>query len=79
MRASITSLIVPSRRPQRRTVVLGIVLLIFAVGMGYGAMVGHRNWNARLAHTERAALLSDAPTRPAWPHDAADAVTRSAR
>jgi hypothetical protein len=50
MRASITSLIVPSRLPQRRTVVLGIALLLFAVGLGYGAMVGHRAWNARLDH-----------------------------
>ena len=50
MRASITSLIVPSRRPQRRTVVLGLALLLFAVGLGYGAMVGNRAWNARLDH-----------------------------
>ena len=50
MRASITSLIVPRRRPQRRTVVLGMALLLFAAGLGYGAMVGHRTWNARLAH-----------------------------
>jgi len=50
MRASITTLIVPKRLPQRRTVVLGIALLLFAVGLGYGAMVGHRAWNARLDH-----------------------------
>ena len=27
---------------------LGIVLLLFAVGVGYGAVVGQRVWNARL-------------------------------
>ena len=48
MRASITSVIVPGRLPSRRTVVLGIALLLFAVSLGYGAMVGQRAWNARL-------------------------------
>ena len=50
MRASITSVIVPGRLPRRRTVMLGIVLLLFAVSVGYGARVGHRVWNAQLAH-----------------------------
>jgi hypothetical protein len=49
MRASITSLIVPRRLAHRRTLTLGLVLLLFALGVGYGAMVGHRAWNARLA------------------------------
>lgn len=48
MRAPITKLIVPGRVPQRRTVMLGIALLLFAVSLGYGAMVGQRAWNARL-------------------------------
>ena len=48
MRASITSVIVPGRLPRRRTVMLGIALLLFAVSLGYGAMVGHRAWNAQL-------------------------------
>jgi hypothetical protein len=47
MRASITSLIVPGRVARRRTVVLGIALLLFAVSLGYGAMIGQRAWNAQ--------------------------------
>lgn len=43
MRASITSLIVPGRRLQRRTVVFGIVLLLFAVSLGYGAIKSQRH------------------------------------
>ena len=54
MRASITSLIVPGRLLHRRTVVLGIVLLLFAVSVGYGAMIGRRAWNAQL---EREAVV----------------------
>jgi hypothetical protein len=54
MRASITSLIVPGRLLSRRTVMLGIVLLLFAASLGYGAMVGHRAWNAQL---EQAAAI----------------------
>src|SRR5688572_3450774 len=48
MRASITSLIAPGRLPHRRTVMLGFVLLLFAAGIGYGAMTRHRAWNAQL-------------------------------
>jgi hypothetical protein len=50
MRASITRLIVPGRLLHRRTVMLGIVLLLFAASVGYGAMIGHRAWNAQLEH-----------------------------
>ena len=48
MRASITSLIVPRRRLQRRTVMFGIVLLLFAVSLGYSAIKGQRVWHAQL-------------------------------
>jgi hypothetical protein len=46
MRASITSWI-PGRVVRRRTVMLGLVLLLFAVSVGYSAMVGQRTWNAQ--------------------------------
>jgi hypothetical protein len=50
MRASITSLIVPGRLPARRTLLVGIAVLILTVTVGYGAAVGSRAWNA---HIER--------------------------
>src|SRR5687767_7172349 len=50
MRASITRLIAPGRLPARRTVMLGLVLLLFAVSLGYGVTIGQRAWNAQLQH-----------------------------
>jgi hypothetical protein len=65
MRASITSLIVPGRLPSRRTVVLGIVLLLFAVSVGYGAMVGQRAWDAQIQQEAAAELRASNERRAA--------------
>lgn len=65
MRASITSVIVPGRLPRRRTVMLGIVLLLFAVSLGYGAMVGQRAWNAQLEHEAAVELRASNERRAA--------------
>lgn len=65
MRASITSLIVPGRLPRRRTVMLGIVLLLFAVSVGYGAMVGQRAWNAQIQQEAAAELRASNERRAA--------------
>jgi hypothetical protein len=48
MRASITSWIAPGRVAQRRTLMLGLVLLLFAVSVGYGAMIGQRAWKTQI-------------------------------
>ena len=56
MRASITSWITPRRVAHRRTLMLGIVLLIFAVSVGYGAIVGQRGWNAQTEQEAAAEL-----------------------
>ena len=65
MRASITSLIGPGRRLQRRTVMFGIVLLLFAVSLGYGAMKGQRAWHAQLEQDAAAELRASNQRRAA--------------
>jgi hypothetical protein len=65
MRAPITSLIVPGRLPRRRTVMLGLVLLLFAVSVGYGAMVGQRAWDAQIAQQAAAQLRASNERRAA--------------
>ena len=54
MRAPITNLIVPGRLPSGRRLMLGAAILLLAASLGYGTMIGHRAWNAKL---ERDAAL----------------------
>jgi hypothetical protein len=65
MRASITSMIVPGRLRRRRTLVLGIALSLFAVSVGYGAIVGHRSWIAKLERETAAELQASNERRSA--------------
>ena len=65
MRASITSMILPARLRRRRTLVLGIALLFFVVGVGYGAIVGHRAWTAKLGREAAAELQASHERRAA--------------
>jgi hypothetical protein len=65
MRASITNLIVQRRLAHRRTMMLCLVLLLFAVGVGYGATVGHRAWSTRLQHEAAVELQASNARRAA--------------
>ncbi len=56
MRAPITTWIAPGRVARRRTLILGIVLLLFAVSVGYGTIVSQRSWSSQ-AEQEAAAEL----------------------
>ena len=51
-----TSWIAPGRVARRRTVMLGFVLLLFAVSVGYSAVVSQRAWNTQTEQEAAAEL-----------------------